>query len=265
MHIHTAPDVTERKCSDLELVERFRIAGLAGALIKCHYADTSGRALLLDEQASSSRLKFFGGIVLNNFAGGINPFAVEASAKMKGKIVWFPTMDARSYLEYRRADTTYGIYILDENDCLISEAIKVLETAKKYNMLVGTGHMSSREGMALVRTASEIGCQVILTHADNPADFYSTEQQIEAAKLGAIIEHSYFTIFYKRTLLDFLVEQIRAVGVEHVILSSDFGQPNSPYLDEGLEEFARILLGNGFNESELGLMFRDTPAKLLGI
>lgn len=38
MHVHTSPDVTARKCSDLELARRFRDAGLAGALIKCHYA-----------------------------------------------------------------------------------------------------------------------------------------------------------------------------------------------------------------------------------
>ena len=44
MHIHTAPDVTPRKCDDLELARRLQAAGMAGCAIKSHYMDTSGRA-----------------------------------------------------------------------------------------------------------------------------------------------------------------------------------------------------------------------------
>ena len=143
--------------------------------------------------------------------------------------------------------------------------MRVLETAAKYRMIVGTGHISAEEGMALVRANAGIGCRIVLTHADNPADFYTTHQQAEAVNLGAMVEHSYFTLFYERTPVDVMAEQIRAVGAENVFLSSDFGQPASPYPDDGLKEFAEVMRSQGFSESETRMMFRDTPAKLLGI
>ena len=46
---HTAPDVTPRKCDDLELARRLQAAGMAGCAIKSHYMDTSGRAALLQK------------------------------------------------------------------------------------------------------------------------------------------------------------------------------------------------------------------------
>ncbi|MBQ6972055.1 MAG: amidohydrolase [Synergistaceae bacterium] len=263
MHVHTSPDVVARKLSDIELAERFRDAEFTGAVIKCHYSDTAPRAALLNERYKG--MKFFGGITLNRQAGGINPQAVEASAKMGGCYVWFPTMDARHYLNHRKADAANGISILDDEGGIIPEALRVLETAGKYNMLVGTGHMSADEGMALVRENVKIGCRIVLTHADNPADFYTVQQQEEAVSMGAVVEHSYFTIYYQRTPIELMCEQIRAVGVENVFLSSDLGQPASPYPDEGLRDFAELIRANGFSESETRSMFRDTPASLLGI
>ncbi len=268
MHVHTSPDVTARKCSDLELARRFRDAGLAGALIKCHYADTAARAALLNEQFEE--LHFAGGVTLNSSVGGLNPEAVAVSGKMGGRIVWFPTMDSRSYQEFRKqngtpdVDSSKCIYILDARGNLIPEALAVLEAAKRCGMLVGTGHVSAAEGLALARAGAKTGCQVILTHADNPADVYTTDQQREAAALGAIVEHCYFTTYYKRTPIETIAAQIRAVGVERVILSTDFGQPQSPYSDEGLSQYADLLAAQGFSDAELSMMFRDTPARLLG-
>ena len=92
MHVHTAPDVSSRKCTDIELMERLRTAGLGGALIKYHYGETAGRAALLRELCPE--LKLAGGITLNRAVGGINASAVEACGKLGGRFVWFPTMDA---------------------------------------------------------------------------------------------------------------------------------------------------------------------------
>lgn len=268
MHVHTAPDVTERKCSDLELARRFREVGLAGALIKCHYADTAARAALLNEQFPE--LRFAGGVTLNYASGGLNPEAVSVCGKMGGKVVWFPTMDARHYREFHdkgnkpESGQKRGISILDAEGQLFPEALAVMATAKRYGMMVGTGHLAPEEGMALVRAGAGLGCQVILTHADNPANAYTLEQQREATQLGAIVEHSYFTTYYRRTPIEAIAAQIRAVGIEHVTLSTDFGQPQSPYSDEGMEQYAALLASQGFNDFDLQMMFCRTPARLLG-
>ena len=265
MHIHTAPDVGPRKCSDLELARRFAAAGLAGALIKCHYADTAPRAALLNEQFPNMR--FYGGVTLNNSQGALNPAAVESCGKMGGRVVWFPTMDALSYRQFHRraqpeTPVADGIAACDESGTLLPQATAVIAMAKKYGLIVATGHIGAAEGLAVARECARVGVQTIITHADNPADFYTIEQK-EAVSLGAVIEHCYFTTYYDRTPASAIAEQIRAVGVENVILSSDFGQPKSPYSDEGLEMYANVMREQGFSDEELTMMFRVTPEKLL--
>jgi hypothetical protein len=266
MHIHTSPDVGPRKCSDLELARRFAAAGLAGALIKCHYADTAPRAALLNEQYPNMR--FYGGVTLNNSQGALNPAAVESCGKMGGRIVWFPTMDALSYRQFHRrakpeTPVADGIAACDEGGSLLPQAAAVIAMAKKYGLIVATGHIGAAEGLAVARECARVGVQTIITHADNPADFYTIEQQKEAVSLGAVIEHCYFTTYYDRTPANVVAEQIRAVGVENVILSTDFGQPKSPYSDEGLEMYANVMREQGFSDEELAMMFRVTPEKLL--
>ena len=98
LHIHTAPDVVPRKCDDLELAQRLIACGMQGCAIKCHYADTSARAALLRKQFP--QLDIVGGITLNRASGGLNPDAVERSAQMGGRLVWFPTLEALAYQKF---------------------------------------------------------------------------------------------------------------------------------------------------------------------
>lgn len=266
LHIHTSPDVVPRKCTDVELGHRLLEAGMAGCAIKNHYTDTSARAAVLNELFPS--LNIAGGVVLNHSVGGINPAAVERSAQMGGRLAWFPTLEAKAYQEFRHKnepgfDSSRFISVLDDNGKLIPPAVEVLETAAKYKICVGTGHLSAREGLALAAEAARLGCQLVLTHADNPADQYSTEQQKEAVRLGALVEHSFFTTFYERTSIQKIVSQIRAVGCENVLLTTDFGQPGSPYPDEGLSLYAKLLLENGITLAELDIMLRKVPARML--
>lgn len=265
-HIHTSPDVVQRKCTDLELARRLEAAGMAGCVVKCHYGDTAARAALLREQFP--KLDIAGGVVLNRSAGGINPQAVERSAQMGGKIVWFPTLEAYSYQKFHHGaesgfDLCPFIYILDEKGKLIPQALEVLDMAAKYHLIVATGHIGAQEGMEVVREAAERGCKILVTHADNPADQYTVEQQKEAVKLGAMIEHCFFTTFYDRTPIEQIAREIRAVGCENVVLSTDFGQIKSPYCDEGIALYAQQLEGQGFSEQELRLMFCENPERLL--
>lgn len=265
-HIHTSPDVVQRKCTDLELARRLEAAGMAGCVVKCHYGDTAARAALLREQFP--KLDIAGGVVLNRSAGGINPQAVERSAQMGGKIVWFPTLEAYSYQKFHHGaesgfDLSPFIYILDEKGKLISQALEVLDMAAKYHLIVATGHIGAQEGMEVVREAAERGCKILVTHADNPADQYTVEQQKEAVKLGAMIEHCFFTTFYDRTPIEQIAREIRAVGCENVVLSTDFGQIKSPYCDEGIALYAQQLEGQGFSEQELRMMFCENPERLL--
>jgi len=189
---------------------------------------------------------------------------VERSAQARGKLVWYPTLEARSFRKFHKhEDWPLFLTVVDENGKLLPQAVAVLETAAQYKMTVGTGHLSAQEGMLLVTEAARLDCRLVLTHADNPANRYTLEQQVEAVRLGAFVEHSFFTTYYDRIPIEEIAVQIRAVGCEHVILTTDFGQPNSPYADEGMAQYAAFLLEQGFSETELRSMMCDNPKLLV--
>ncbi|MBQ7536342.1 MAG: amidohydrolase [Stomatobaculum sp.] len=266
MHIHTLPDVGPRRCNDIVLAKRLQAAGMGGALVKCHFGDTAARAGILNELFPD--LFFAGGVVLNRQAGGLNPYAVEACGKMGGRFVWFPTMDSMSYQLFHKKNPLDPsledlIYLLDDNGELKKEVLDVLEAAAKHNMVAATGHISAEEGMAVVRAARKMGIDTVLTHADLPSNAYSDEQQKEAVALGAFVEHCYFTTHYSCVSAEEIARQIRVAGCGNVYLSTDFGQPNSPFSDEGIAAYAEAMEAQGFTPEELSLMFREVPEKLL--
>ena len=53
--------------------------------------------------------------MLNNVVGGLNPYAVEHTAAMGGKIVWMPTLAGREPLEVGE-DVRLGPSGLDAED-----------------------------------------------------------------------------------------------------------------------------------------------------
>ncbi len=267
LHMHTSPDVVARKCSDVELAARWRAAGMAGGAIKSHYLDTAGRAKVLTELYPE--LDIAGGITLNRSVGGNNPWAVERSAQAGARMMWFATLEARAWQAFQHrndpvpADLSGYLTVTDENGRLLPEVLDVLDAAAKYRLTVGTGHVGAKEGLELVREGVRRGLTMVLTHCDNPADCYTKEEQIEAARMGAVIEHSFFTTFYNRTPIGQIADEIRGEGVENVILTTDFGQLQSPYSDEGIELYMRRLMEQGFSYEELLIMVRDNPRRLI--
>ncbi len=267
LHIHTGPDVVARKCSDLEAAERMRASGMAGGVLKSHYLDTAGRAGLI--KALYPDLNIAGGITLNRAVGGNNPCAVERSAQAGGRMLWFATLEARSYQAFHHRndaaapDLSAYVPILDENGRLLPEVLDVLDVAAQYHLVTGTGHISSHEGMILVREGLRRGVRMVLTHCELPSNLYSIEQQVEAVRLGAVIEHSYITPHTGRVTMEELADMIRATGTESVFLSSDFGQPKNPFFDEGIETFARRLMEQGFKEDDIDRMIKTNPGRLI--
>lgn len=267
LHVHVAPDVIPRKCDDRELAQRIQSAGMKGCVIKCHYFETASRAALL--RSEFPELEITGGLALNLSVGGINVHAVERFAQMGGGILWFPTMDARVFQEHKHKDDPNfdaAVYLQATNGCgtLLPETEAVLKLAAQYNLIVATGHLSAEEGLCVVREGKRLGVkQMILTHVEHPALHYSDEQQQEAASLGAYIEHSYNNAWFGRCTIEEIARQIRAVGCEHVILTTDFGQLDAPFSDDGLEEYAVQLQKLGFSLDELEAMLCKNPAAIL--
>lgn len=266
LHIHTAPDVVKRKCSDRRVAQRMQERGMSGGVIKGHFFETIARAELLNSEYPE--VKIIGGIALNRSVGGLNPEAVKKAGMMNGEMLWFPTMDAAAFQEYKHKDdsgfdSSELLRACDENGELKPEAYEILKTAAKYDMVVGTGHLSPNEGMKIAEAAFECGVRkFVLTHAEHPAINYTIEQQKKAADMGAYIEHSFNNIFFRRCTLDDVIEQIKAVGAEYVILTSDFGQTDAPYFDDGMQMYLEKFSGY-FTDDELNLMVKKNPEYLV--
>lgn len=267
MHFHTAPDVNPRKYTDLELAKEWLNAGMKGGVIKSHFSDTSGRATLIRELYPE--LSVYGGLVLNRQAGGLNPDAAERMAQAGGKFLWFPTMDSMEYQKYRnrgekQTDLSHYLSVCDEEGKLKASVYDVLDVAAKYNLVLGTGHIGEREGMPLVKEALKRGVNhVVLTHAENPATSFSKAAQEVCVKLGAMVEHSFLMLHWKRVSEAEVIEQIRRTGIENNILVTDFGQPNSPGSAEGMEMFANMLSKCGMRDAELEYLMKIAPKRLV--
>ena len=78
LHIHSAPDVRERKLNDLEIMEAAIQREVRAVVIKSHHFPTMDRAFLINKFKNEKYGKdipftMYGGISLNKFTGGINP------------------------------------------------------------------------------------------------------------------------------------------------------------------------------------------------
>ena len=93
-HGHSEPDVFGRSMDDIDVAVVAKRKGIRGLVLKNHVTMTADRAVLVMKAVPG--IEIFGGIVLNNAVGGINPAAVEWMQRLsggRGKVVWLPTFD----------------------------------------------------------------------------------------------------------------------------------------------------------------------------
>lgn len=262
IHIHTSPDVKLRKLDDVEMAKRAIESGLKGFSIKNHYCDTSARANLLTKYFPD--IIVYGGVTLNKSVGGLNKFAVKSSGEFGGKFVWLPTMDSLSYNLYQRSkNSNYSLgnnedylSILDKNNNLKDEVFEIILEAKKFGMVICSGHLSSIEGVELAKACHNYKVKMLATHADNPSTKYSIDQQKEIVKHGAVIEYSYFCLYKNLISINELIDNINVIGPQNIILTTDLGQEDSPFPDIGLNDYVKILTQHGISNDDINLMLR---------
>ena len=267
IHVHPSPGVKKRKFTDPELAERMRKAGAKGFVIKNHFTETAARAALLQSQYPDLVIR--GGIALNRPNGGLNPYAVENCAQLGGRIVWMPTLESRSYKlkkipSMSAAEAATYITLLDEEGNLLPSLYDIIDIVAKYDLTLATGHVSAREGIKLLTAAHAKGVKkLIVTHADNPADFYTLDEQKQCVALGAVIEHCYFNVFNGQTKAETLAKDIAVLGPENVVLSTDVGQPGSPYSDEAMATFIETLTLLGVSSTAIETMMGKNPERFI--
>jgi len=262
-HVHSFPDVIPRKLDDLELVQQARAAGMRALVLKCHHGCTCERAYLLNRFFPD--FKVFGGLVLNDTAGGINPHAVEAALKMGAAQIWMPTKSAANHQAHFGGRG--GLAILNGAK-LRPELIDVLRLVADADATLATGHLSPKESRILAAEALALGVRRIsVTHPEWGATAMPVEVQKQlSAHAGVFFERCLVStqpgLAYTVTFAE-LARQIREIGPATTIAATDHGLPSLPTPVEGMAAMIRQLLASGFNEAEVRMMVQTNPARLL--
>jgi hypothetical protein len=281
-HVHVAPDVMPRLVDDVSLARRFAEVGMAGFVLKSHYVSTAERAEVV--RGVVPGIDVLGALTLNASVGGLNPVAVEIAGRQGARIVWLPTVDCVNQRN-SRAQAPEGatppmwaqlqddlaaqgimapaIAVLDAAGQVVPALREVLTVIAKYDMVVATGHLSGPEITAVVEAANELGVRrIVVTHPEFTSQQLSVDVQRSLAERGALMERCFTTPHSGKVTWELFYENIRAVGVEHSVLSSDLGQPFNPLVEDGLALMADRLLQNGFSEDDVHVMAVENSCRV---
>ncbi len=282
LHVHAAPDISERPFTELDLARQARDAGYAAILFKCHHTINADRAQVITKVVPG--IETFGGIVLNHPVGGINPLAVEAAIGFGAKEIWMPTLHAANHIKVlgmpgypkhslvSTAVTTrqpvQGITILDSTGTLIPQVDEILGLVADADIMLGTCHLSLEETLSLAKAANRAGVRKLLvTHPGWEATDWPLDMLVRLVEMGATLEYCYNTCMPYGSRMDpkRIAQGVKRVGAEHCVMATDFGQPYNPNPVDGMRQFIKVMMALGMSEQEVDIMTRKNPARLLGI
>ena len=267
IHVHSNPDSVPRSIDGIEVSKLAAQRGMRAIVLKNHYDATSGLAYLARKEAPG--LEIFGGVDLNLPVGGMNPHAVDYMAKMNGgygRMVWMSTFDSEN--QVRTNKSTLPFVRVSQNGELLPETKAVIAAIARHNFVLASGHVSAAEALMMFHEGKRAGVQhMVATHGMAGPTLLSVEQAKEAIQQGAYIEFCGGSLVAAgaQEKIDRFTEQIRAIGVEHAIMSSDLGQEGNPLPPDGLAMFIEMMRKKGFTDQDLDVMTRKNPARLLGL
>lgn len=278
MHVHPAPDVFGRALTDIEMATVARRKGMRGLVLKNHVVTTADRAATAMEAVPG--IEIWGGIVLNNAVGGINPAAVEWMHRMsggRGKIVWLPTFDSDKHVKTLVDKNKSGI-VVAPNGQVTPQMEEVLKIIARENLVLATGHVHADEVVAVARRARELGVKSILvTHGMTNIPGLSMAQAREVAALGGMIEICYLQFMtgpdaqyawmkhWNQVATAQVMMALNEVGADHLVLSTDLGQQGMMMPPDGIENAVAALRAAGVSQADLDKMMKRNPARLLGL
>lgn len=280
-HVHSGPSIAPRGLDHLELARQMSEAGFAAVVTKDHDYAGVATAALISQHHPELTTRVFSGIVLNNVVGGINPYAVEHTAAMGGKVVWMPTLAAENHLEWEKTSSwshpastqkmrpARAVPVLDANRQVLDDVKEVLDVIARSGMALASGHLHVSETWILFEEARRRGVErLIFTHPEDIVGA-SLDDVKEIAAMGAYVEHSLCMFLegskFKTRSAEDLRQQIEAAGVDRTILCSDLGQVGVFSPLEGFRRGVRLCLELGYSDEAIRRMVSTNTAHVLGL
>lgn len=281
LHVHVGPEIIPRRFTVASL-QRYEEGKIAMIGVKNHFFPT----IAMSGDALSTGPSIIYSVVLNNYLGGLNAKIIRASAELSKNplIVWFPTIHSccglagqefeipkewidpgqLTHLKLQPTKNIIPLSILDTQGNFLPETLEVLLTIKEYDCILASGHLPWQETILLVERAVEMGItRIILTHPIYQKIQMPLLVQQRLAAQGARIEVCFSMYAIDGIPMKDLAEQIRIVGAEHCILSSDVGQQFSKSPSEALVGFCELLSQEGVTDEELEKMLIINPKQLV--
>jgi hypothetical protein len=145
--------------------------------------------------------------------------------------------------------------VVDPGGSLLPATREVLELIARHQMVLATGHLGRDEIFAVVDAALLIGVEtIVVTHPEFPSQNLTVDDQRTLAQRGALLERCFTTPHTGKVAWERWLENIRAVGPENSVLSTDLGQVFNPPVEDGIALMADRLLAAGFDEQEVHVM-----------
>src|SRR5262245_25762163 len=277
-HVHSHPDVFGRSMDDIDVATLAKARGMRGIVLKNHISETASRAALVMKVVPG--IEVFGGVVLNNAVGGINPNAVEWMHRFygsRGKIVWLPTFESDKHVKTFSKPDAKGIVVAPGGQ-VTPEMEAILKIIARENLVLATGHVHPEEVIAVTKRGRELGVKnIIVTHALTNIPGLTMEQAKQVTQMGAMIEVCFLQFMtgpnasmawmthWTQINAKHVAQAVKELGAASIVLSSDLGQTGNMTHPDGLETMIAAVKGEGVSDADIDLMMRKNPARLLGV
>ena len=278
LHIHAGGG----RIDEIGLAKLATRAGMKALVLKNWRSMSTDAARLTNEAISEwvNRLeeklipvKVFGGIVLNKPLGLVNPDAVRCALLFGAKEIWFPTYSSAAHvvrkgeMGKKEAINQKNLSYLLKGDKLIPEAQEIVHLVKEHNAILSVGHAFIEEIWAILEEAKSIDLKILIDHPHMESNRVGIDDQVNLVKAGAFLNHMAASFIGVWGGLDpnVLAGDIRKVGVEHCIMSTDLGQVENANPVEAMRAFIRQMQTSGLDGREIDLMTKVNPARLLGL
>ncbi|MFH1834699.1 MAG: DUF6282 family protein [Methanobacteriota archaeon] len=275
LHVHAGKDRVPRKMTIEQAAYAALNAGMKAVVFKSHITSTADA---VNEANSNLGVNIaYPALVLNKHCG-FDPEYVKREVEKGVRIIHMPTIDSLNH------DPEDGLTIIDSGG-LKDDVISILKIIAEKEVVLTTGHLTESEVEDLVYEAHNRGIRkVVILHPDIEVSNLSLNFQKRLRGRGVYIERTFYSCIhphfpngesdklvseegqsYSKKSFARIAHNIRETGVENNILTTDLGQPENLDPTSGFDFFIRKLKGEGFTQSEIDVMTKINPAKLLGL
>jgi len=199
------------------------------------------------------------------------PVAMTANtlSKVGGKNIWWDSSasprDLTEAMSWEEA-LKIGHYLLNDNGKLKPEIREIIHIVAEFDAALFFGHATHREIFAMAEEVDKLRFKrAVVDHPFSPFVDLSTEQMQQLAGVGIFLNFTYDELSPLLGVDPFKMYQaIRSVGVDHVTLSSDGGEPLFPNSVECIRQIRAYMRAFGLSDEEVHRVSSVNPAIIVG-